>query len=120
MLCRRDAAEEVGYFLYGHLKVIDVNGIVRNLNVCQIHFPLSLSPNSDHASARTGTPVSSLVRNLAYSMLLCIDLSGPQKSSKRARSHWYMCSMASHQRKLISLLLAFRGWSLSFLNLRSA
>src|SRR5271163_2767947 len=43
MLCRRDAAEEVGYFLYGHLKVIDVNGIFRNLNVRLVHFSLSSS-----------------------------------------------------------------------------
>jgi hypothetical protein len=42
--------------------------------------------NSDHASERLGTPVTSFSPNLAYSALLRGDLSGPQKRCQRALS----------------------------------
>src|ERR1700675_5162884 len=48
MFCWRDAAEEVSYFSYGHLKVIDLNCILTNLNVYLVHSFRSLSPSADH------------------------------------------------------------------------
>ena len=88
------------------------------------------SPNTRSPSQCIGIPIrrplvgarrsQAFNRNLAYSTLLWGDLSGPQKSSQRALSQSYTCSMASHQRRLTAVLLAFSGWSFSFLNFRSA
>jgi len=58
MLCRRDAAEEVSYFFYRHLKVIDLNGIFRNLNVCLVHsfLPFLSMPISSLGGALLPSP----------------------------------------------------------------